>query len=221
MQILHLPIRAVRVITDPSVDGIIYCLRLLSVTLLGWCKIVCMRAWHFVGFWVGKDFQDWASVLSKRIDFQRILSLSTVTIGDHGLLSSQVGQTTSWEHIGTKLFSYMSFDMQDKDTPVSLLVTSVSETSAFHFVEEWFAVFGRQVRLAFVATLREWVELAEGDGTMERLWAILLGYAIAAFFAALYLNTITVGNVRSAGRAVRNAIRQQMIVLKVLFTCKT
>jgi hypothetical protein len=32
---------------------------------------------------------------------------------------------------------------------------------------------------------------------------------------AMYLNILTVGNVKSAGRAVRSAVRQQLLVLKV------
>jgi E3 ubiquitin-protein ligase MARCH6 len=221
MQILHLPIRAVRLVTDPSVDAVIYCLRLLGLVLLRWSKVVCTRALYLIGFWVAKDFQTWVTALFERIDFQHILSLSTITAGDHRLFTSQVGKATSWEFMGTNVLSYVPFDIQDGHYLLSSLVTSMSESSVFRFTEEWFAILGRQVRLAFVATLREWMELAEGDGTMERLWAILLGYAIAAFFAALYLNTITVGNVRSAGRAVRNAIRQQMIVLKVFLTFPT
>ena len=117
--------------------------------------------------------------------------------------------------MGIDLLSHLPLDMRGRDFPVQSFVISILDGSAFQLAEEVFAVFGRHIRVAFVAILEQWVELAEGDGTMERLWAIFLGYAIVAFLAALYLNTITVGNVRSAGRAVRNAIRQQMIVLKV------
>lgn len=163
----------------------------------------------------GKDVQDWAASLTLRMNSQRILSLFALTTEGHGLFPSQVGKVTSGKLFGIDVLSHIPFDMH-KDSPVSFLLTSVTETSTFRVAEEGFAIFGHQVRGAFVTALEEWAELAEGDGAMARLWAILLGYAIAAFLAALYLNTFTVGNVRSVGRAVRNAIRQQMIVLKVI-----
>jgi E3 ubiquitin-protein ligase MARCH6 len=197
------------------VDAVIYCLKLLGITLLAWSNVIWKRALHFVGFLLGKDLQAWSSSFRLQFDFHRTLSLFTA--GDHGLFISQVGEATTWKLVGMDLLSYIPFDMQGADSPVSSFVTSMSETRAFRLAEERLAVLGRHIRVAFAAALNEWVELAEGDGTMERLWAIFLGYAIAALFAALYLNTITVGNVKSAGRAVRNAIRQQMIVLKVIW----
>lgn len=215
MQILHLPIRAVRLVTDPTVDAVIYCLKFLGICFLAWGRVTYIRTSSFVEVLTTKDLQAWASTLSQRINFQRIQSLFTAATGDHGLFIPQVGQTTSWKLIGRDLISHIPFDIRVRDTPVSSFMTSISKTSAFQLAVGGFAAVGRYLREAFFAILQQWVELAEGDGTMERLWAIFLGYAIAAFFAALYLNTITVGNVRSAGRAVRNAIRQQMIVLKV------
>lgn len=57
--------------------------------------------------------------------------------------------------------------------------------------------------------------MALGDGTGERVFAIALGYAVIGVLIALYLNVFTVGSVKSAGRAVRSAVRQQLLVVKV------
>ena len=142
-----------------------------------------------------------------------------------------VKQTTSWSEPGKNIWSYIGSIAQNKAAAIpSSLSTPISENFLLTFLEEAFAVLGQHVRLACTAIIKEWRELTEGDGTIERVLAVLLGYAIAAFLAALYLNTFTVGNVRSAGRAIRSAIRQQMVVLKVaiflrrhyaVFTCTT
>jgi len=56
--------------------------------------------------------------------------------------------------------------------------------------------------------------MALGDGTGERVFAIALGYAVVGLLVAFYLNVFTVGSVKSAGRAVRSAVRQQLLVVK-------
>ena len=56
--------------------------------------------------------------------------------------------------------------------------------------------------------------MALGDGTGERVFAIALGYAVIGLLLAFYLNIFTVGSARSAGRAVRSAVRQQLLVVK-------
>lgn len=85
-----------------------------------------------------------------------------------------------------------------------------------HF-EAIFAKLGKNVRVNVMAAFKQWAAMVENDGNAERVWAVVLGYGTVAFLAALYLNTFTLGNMRSARRAVRNAIRQQMIVTKVCF----
>jgi hypothetical protein len=56
--------------------------------------------------------------------------------------------------------------------------------------------------------------MALGDGTAERVFAIALGYAVIGLLIAFYLNVFTIGSVKSAGRAVRSAVRQQLLVVK-------
>ena len=53
------------------------------------------------------------------------------------------------------------------------------------------------------------------SGPTNRVFAVCLGFVVVCLFFCLYLNISTVGNARNAGIVVRNAIRQQLIVIKV------
>jgi E3 ubiquitin-protein ligase MARCH6 len=83
--------------------------------------------------------------------------------------------------------------------------------------EPYFALLGKEVRLAVVKFKDAWYRMAVGSGPAERLFAIGLGYTVVGFVLAMYLNILTVGNARTATRAVRNAVRQQLLVIKVCF----
>ena len=85
----------------------------------------------------------------------------------------------------------------------------------FRLVEMYFALLGKRVRLSSIAMAQAWSALAQGDGPINRIFAIAFGYSIAGFCAAIYLNLLSVGSMQTAGRAIRNAIRQQMIIIKV------
>lgn len=83
------------------------------------------------------------------------------------------------------------------------------------FAEPYFAPLGENVRVWWSSLQEHWVRLALGDGTTEKIFAISLGYVVDAILLAIYLNLLTVGSMKSAGRAVRNAVRQQLLVVKV------
>lgn len=83
--------------------------------------------------------------------------------------------------------------------------------------EPYFALLGMKVRLTALKMQVAWTRMALGEGPGAKAFAILLGYAVASLFLALYLNLLTVGNAKSAGRAVRSAVRQQLLVLKVRY----
>ena len=82
-------------------------------------------------------------------------------------------------------------------------------------VEPYFEALGKQVRASSYQVATGWTRMALGDGTGERVFAIALGYAVIGLLIALYLNVFTVGSVKNAGRAVRSAVRQQLLVVKV------
>lgn len=86
------------------------------------------------------------------------------------------------------------------------------------FVEPYFAVFGREVRTSTEDFQASWVRLAMGSGGLERVFAITVGYAMIALALAIYMNVLTAGTVKSAGKVVRTAVRQQLLVVKVGFT---
>jgi E3 ubiquitin-protein ligase MARCH6 len=97
-------------------------------------------------------------------------------------------------------------DFFERDTPLS------------RWAEPQFAALGKQVRLGGVTFQEKWVKMALGSGTYETIFAVVLGYHVFGVLLLMYLNVLTVGSMRSAGKAVRNAVRQQLLVAKVGFT---
>jgi len=83
------------------------------------------------------------------------------------------------------------------------------------FTEPYFVALGGEVREAATKSQATWIRLALGNGPSNRVFAVILGYCVVTFLLCLYLNVLTVGNARTAGIAVRNAVRQQLLVLKV------
>jgi E3 ubiquitin-protein ligase MARCH6 len=82
-------------------------------------------------------------------------------------------------------------------------------------VEPYFAPLGRGLREDYVKFGKLWIGLATNDGPVERIFSVVFGYCILASIIALYLNILTVGNAKTAGRAVRKAVEQQLLVFKV------
>ncbi len=81
--------------------------------------------------------------------------------------------------------------------------------------EPYFAPLGEKVREVWQEVQEQWIKLALGNGTAEKVFAITLGYVVDALLLAIYLNVLTIGSMKSAGRAVRSAVRQQLLVVKV------
>lgn len=106
-------------------------------------------------------------------------------------------------------------DEEGKTSALTQGLEHVASSPIGKFLEPHFAQLGRVVRINAMWAKSSWVDLANGDATSNRLFSIALGYLIASFLLAIYLNILNVGNVQSAGRAMRSAIRQQLIVLKV------
>ncbi|KAH8110989.1 hypothetical protein DFH11DRAFT_1616415 [Phellopilus nigrolimitatus] len=112
-----------------------------------------------------------------------------------------------------KLFISRSPDSED--SAIVRGIGHVSNSPVAHFLEPYFARLGKRVRLDSVVLKSAWIELANGDASVNKFFAVVLGYGLVGLLVALYLNVLNVGSVQSAGRAIRNAIRQQLIVLKV------
>jgi hypothetical protein len=77
----------------------------------------------------------------------------------------------------------------------------------------------RGLKAKFQAAMAQNAEMMErlalGDGVYERIYAVSLGYFIVGLALILYLYMLNMGTVKAAGRAVRNAVRQQLLILKV------
>jgi E3 ubiquitin-protein ligase MARCH6 len=84
-----------------------------------------------------------------------------------------------------------------------------------HVLEPYFASLGWEVRTSFESFKASWIRLTFGNGPLERTFAIFLGYSVVGLGLAIYMNVLTVGTVKSAGKAVRMAVRQQLLVVKV------
>lgn len=100
-------------------------------------------------------------------------------------------------------------------TPSYLYRLLEEDTTVMRMAEPYFAPLGQSVRQWSEQGKETWVEMAVGDDRQDRVFAVSLGYAVVGLLLAIYLNILTVGTMRSAGRAVRSAIRQQLLVVKV------
>ncbi|KAI0358245.1 hypothetical protein OH77DRAFT_1475139 [Trametes cingulata] len=196
MQILHLPLRAIRVVTDPIVDTVLLVLsRLLVAPLTGLGEIAMTRGLDLVSSLAGSDRAE------KLANITTIVYGRIVEVGAHfidGAAKSAPSEATKTEPITSQLYRLLEED-----------------TTIMRMAEPYFAPVGKNVRQWSAQGKESWVELATGDERQDRIFAVLLGYAVVGLLLAIYLNVLTVGTMRSAGRAVRSAIRQQLLVVKV------
>lgn len=135
---------------------------------------------------------------------------------------------TIWQALSNST-SQLDVDTASKTHTPSLIERILeSDHPAVRFAEPYLAALGQKVRIkseelteSSVEYLQEfketWTKYALGDGNAEKIFAIGLGYTVVALALAIYLNVLTVGSVRNAGRAVRSAVRQQLLVVKVRF----
>lgn len=55
-----------------------------------------------------------------------------------------------------------------------------------------------------------------GRGPVEKAFAIVLGYFLVGISLAVYMNILTVSTIKTAEKAFRTAVRQQLLVVKVI-----
>ncbi|PFH51012.1 hypothetical protein AMATHDRAFT_143498 [Amanita thiersii Skay4041] len=204
IQLMHLPIRAIRIITDPVVDSAVY---LIAEFFLPPVIRTLGRLLHFI-FLVG--------LFVIRLFLGDDAQIRAENAGAQTYNRGQEFLNNPWQRVVT-----IAYRMIEKNATESTSATTSSfmiPSSLSNVVlraEPYFAVLGSEVRLTLEKFKETWLRLALGHGPVERLFAVSLGYIIFAVLVALYLNLLTVGNAKTAGRAVRNAIRQQLLVLKV------
>ncbi|KAN0115652.1 hypothetical protein V8E52_006771 [Russula decolorans] len=195
LQVLHWPIRVIRVVTDPVVDSI-----LLVISYLILPSIVRMLDGFFTAaFW----------------------ALSVVVPGDILKKSARFRESIvnfSWNTVNSYIVSVASkFAAEPSSNSTPSIITRFLESKQPIVVaaEPYVEALGKQARTSSYQVATGWTRMALGDGTGERVFAIALGYAVIGLLVAFYLNIFTVGSVKSAGRAVRSAVRQQLLVVKV------
>lgn len=187
LYILDLPIRAMRVITDPIVDFVTVILGLFVFPSLYW---------------------------SIRLVLDVLLLLARRKVSSDDIIewtSSKI--TTTWESVVASLQT--PSPSPAISLPQRLENFLESDSVIAQYLEPYFATLGREVRTASEQLQTSWVNLTMGQGTREKVFAIILGYGVVGVLLAIYLNVFTVGNARSAGRAIRSAVRQQLLVVKV------
>jgi E3 ubiquitin-protein ligase MARCH6 len=123
-----------------------------------------------------------------------------------------------WDTVNGYIISLASkFPAEPSSNSTPSIITRLLESKRPIVVaaEPYVEALGKQARTSSYQVATGWTRMALGDGTGERVFAIALGYAVIGLLMAFYLNVFTVGSVKSAGRAVRSAVRQQLLVVKV------
>ncbi|KAF9219715.1 hypothetical protein BS17DRAFT_740159 [Gyrodon lividus] len=197
LYILHLPIRAMRIVTDPFVD--------FSTLILG--RFVFPFFYGMFGFFA-------SNVLGIILFFARKLlgSLASTWYRD---IASWVVYKRSYLSDGVSRWLQSPPREPSPSLPYQINDFFESDSTIARFLQPYFAYLGREVRVFADHFQKSWIRLTLGHGASERAFAICLGYMIVGIMLALYLNVFTVGNARTAGKAIRNAVRQQVLVVKV------
>uniref|UniRef100_A0A0W0F5D3 RING-type E3 ubiquitin transferase n=2 Tax=Moniliophthora roreri TaxID=221103 RepID=A0A0W0F5D3_MONRR len=184
----HLPVRAIRIVTDPIVDAGIW----VVWRVLG-------RIWRV---------------------FEMIL-VSGVVGGVFGVQGEEKVKG-AFERVWGLVEGALSFS----SSPVTETVTALEPTKTaapvivswseripvpWDVIEPYFTPLGAYLRSTYTSLRDLYISFALNDGPYERVLSVFLGYVIIGVVLGLYLRV----NVRNAGRAVRSAVRQQLLVVKV------
>ncbi|KAI0077759.1 hypothetical protein K474DRAFT_1620717 [Panus rudis PR-1116 ss-1] len=197
LHVINSPLRAIRLVTDPIVDLMSYLItRMVFLPL---------------------------SRVAQNLSSMMVYTLSTVvgqTATAKGVQSTGVLYNRTMEVANFALnqtLSLFSSGVEANNTSSTTILERLAENDSawLRLAEPYFAPIGRSVREKYHTLAEAWVQLAIGDNTSSKLFAICLGYALNALVMAIYLNVLTFGSVKSAGRAVRSAVRQQLLVIKV------
>ncbi|KDR68014.1 hypothetical protein GALMADRAFT_79202, partial [Galerina marginata CBS 339.88] len=186
LQVLHLPVRAMRLVTDPIVDFV---------------------AWIIVDLFFPRVAQLFGAF------FHVIMFFGSISAGklfgkETKLMSKPLARFVAWTSS-----SNVTEEVVTQSNFTSIFAANLPDYLGF--TEPYFEILGREVRVSTTKFQSTWIQLALGSGPSSRLFAVALGYLVVIFLFCLYLNILTVGNAKSAGLAVRNAVRQQLLVLKV------
>ncbi|CAE6474360.1 unnamed protein product [Rhizoctonia solani] len=198
LALVRLPIIAVRIMTDPIVDGLLFLLNLLLRPL----KWGIARVLPFT-LPVTKPPTAVPAVPKTGLNFTILQN----TVYHH------------WDRLVAHSRAAVDPSVP-KPSPTNaaeriIFRLPAPSTRSLEQIESQLAAFGRTVRLFSHAFARRWQQLTIADGTSERAFAICLGYIVLCMVMGIYLGILNTGAVRGAARALRNAVKQQLIVVKV------
>ncbi|KAJ7230501.1 hypothetical protein GGX14DRAFT_583567, partial [Mycena pura] len=198
LKIVHLPIRAIRVVTDPIVDSVMYIIAAGLLPLTG--RLLYRTAnVFFIGILL------LISVLFGQQKADRMFEVTSAYYRVHKLSDKPLEQLLAWSTSSTPA----------TPTPSETFVFSEYQNAIVEAAEPYFALLGNEVRISASQLRATWTQLALGHGVKEKIFAVVLGYVVVILLASIYLNLLTVGNMKTAGRAVKTAVREQLLVLKV------
>ncbi|KAJ3916024.1 hypothetical protein F5877DRAFT_47423, partial [Lentinula edodes] len=199
--ILHLPIRAIRLVTDPAVDLVAYII--IDVLLPPHIQLLqTSGAWVVqLFFWVISEYLGEVKTKKMRESFMYSFLESCFESVIHALNLAE-DSTEEIVHSTPKIGVIPSF-------------LARTFPDFMDYIEPYFATLGREIRQGHEQFRGVWTQLAIGNGPAERIFSVVFGYCIIASALAVYMNILTIGNVKTAGRAVRTAVKQQLLVLKV------
>ncbi|QRV88979.1 E3 ubiquitin-protein ligase MARCH6 [Ceratobasidium sp. AG-Ba] len=198
LAIVRFPIIIVRILTDPVVDGLIFLLNLLARPLRwGMARLIPAAVP------VAKKVV--AAPPPPKAGFNFTIVQNTIL--------------HHWDRLvaHSQAAANVSVPRPSPTNVAERIVFSLPAPSirSLEDIESRFAALGRTVRLFSHAFARRWQQLAVADGTSERAFAITLGYLVLTLVMGIYLGVLNAGAVRGAARALRNAVKQQLIVIKV------
>lgn len=216
LYILHLPIRGMRIVTDPFVDFFTLVLgRFLFPFFYKISRFFLSNVVGLVALFSGNTISP-SVPSSQSHDIITSWVVRHVYGSSHRVFTSN-GQASKGSELSAVASLWLQSPSQDRPSDFSQKINDFFESNSTiaQFLEPRFAYIGREVRLFTNRFQQSWTSLTLGHGSTERAFAVVLGYGVVGIILALYLNVFTVGNARTAGRAVRNAVRQQLLVVKV------
>ena len=125
------------------------------------------------------------------------------------------------DHPLEKLISYLYSPTPSESSSKSSFLQPILDfiSQSNHPLVAWAKISVETARGEIIQSITEfkegWSRLALGDGSNERGMCVVIGYLVIGIGVAFYLNVLNIGTVKSAGRAVRGAINQQLLVVKV------
>ena len=124
--------------------------------------------------------------------------------------------TLAQGRFGEFISAFESSGIAASQTPSDSFLEKVFDSALGQLVEPYFSSFGQEIRNTGEGIANWWIRMSLGRGPVEKAFAIVYGYLLIGISLAIYMNILTVGTIKTAEKAVRIVIRQQLLVVKVI-----